>query len=183
MNNLLFKGDFPDTIFPNLLRNLEITRPNHVGAMDITYVPVGNGYMYNIAFIDLYNRFIVGWSLSNTMTADWCKECLEVAVNRFGKPEILNTDQGSQFSSPKFTGFVLGEDIRCSMDGKGRAIDNIFIERFWRNIKYEKIFLEPSDDGLELYGKIKAYMEFYNMRRQHQSLGYKRPGQIFCQAA
>ncbi len=106
-----------------------------------------------------------------------------MAVNSFGKPEILNTDQGSQFSSPKFTGFVLGEDIRFSMDGKGRAIDNIFIERFWRNIKYEKIFLEPSDDGLELYGKIKAYMEFYNMERQHQSLGYKRPGQVFSQAA
>ncbi len=100
------------TIFPYLLRNLEITRPNHVWAMDITYVSVGNGYMYLVAIIDLYSRFIVGWSLSNTMTADWCKECLEVAVNSFGKPEILNTDQGSQFSSPKFTGFVLGEDIR-----------------------------------------------------------------------
>ncbi len=118
------------TIFPYLLRNLEITRPNHVWAMDITYVSVGNGYMYLVAIIDLYSRFIVGWSLSNTMTADWCKECLEVAVNRFGKPEFLNTDQGSQFSSPKFTGFVLGEDIRFSMDGKGRAIDNILLRGF-----------------------------------------------------
>ena len=171
------------TIFPYLLRNMEITRPNQVWAMDITYVPVGNGYMYLVAIIDLYSRFIVGWSLSNTMTADWCKECLEVAVNRFGKPEVLNTDQGSQFTSPKFTGFVLEEDIRFSMDGKGRAIDNIFIERFWRNIKHEKIYLEPSDDGLELYGKIKAYMEFYNLRRQHQSLGYKRPEQLFRSAA
>lgn len=176
------KGD-GHTIFPYLLRNLEITRPNQVWAMDITYVPVGNGYMYLVAIIDLYSRFIVGWSLSNTMTADWCKECLEVAVNRFGRPEILNTDQGSQFTSPKFTDFVLGENIRFSMDGKGRAIDNIFIERFWRNIKYEKIYLEPSDDGLELYGKIKAYMEFYNSRRQHQSLGYKRPEQLFQPAA
>ena len=171
------------TIFPYLLRNLEIARPNQIWAMDITYVPVGNGYMYLFAIIDLYSRYIVGWSLSNTMTAGWCKECLETSVARFGKPEIINTDQGSQFTAPKFTGYVLGEDIQFSMDGKGRAIDNIFIERFWRNIKYEKIYLEPSDDGLELYGKIKQYMEFYNTRRQHQSLGYKRPEQVFRQAA
>jgi len=171
------------TVFPYLLRNLEITRPNQVWAMDITYVPVGNGYMYLFAIIDLYSRYIVGWSLSNTMTSEWCKECLESAINRFGKPEIINTDQGSQFTAPKFTSFVLGEEISFSMDGKGRAIDNIFIERFWRNVKYEKLYLEPSDDGLELYGKIKAYMEFYNTKRQHQSLGYKRPEQVFRQAA
>lgn len=171
------------TIFSYLLRNLEITRPNQVWAMDITYVPVGNGYMYLFAIIDLYSRYIVGWSLSNTMTVAWCRECLESAINRFGKPEIINTDQGSQFTSPKFTNYVLEENIQFSMDGKGRAIDNIFIERFWRNIKYEKIYLEPSDDGLDLYGKIKDYMEFYNTRRQHQSLGYKRPEQVFRQAA
>ena len=106
-----------------------------------------------------------------------------MAINAYGRPEIINTDQGSQFTSPKFTDLVLGENIKMSMDGKGRAIDNIFIERFWRNIKYEKIYLEPSDDGLELYSKIKAYMEFYNERRQHQSLGYKRPEQLFRSAA
>jgi len=171
------------TIFPYLLRGLKIKGPNHVWAIDITYVPVGNGYMYLVAIIDLYSRYIVGWSLSNTMSAEWCKECLEMAINRYGKPEIVNADQGSQFTSPKFTEFVLGGDIRFSMDGKGRAIDNIFIERFWRNVKYEKVYLEPSDDGLELYGKIKDYMNFYNTQRLHQSLGYKRPVQVFRQVA
>ncbi|NQU84394.1 MAG: IS3 family transposase, partial [Mariniphaga sp.] len=171
------------TIFPYLLQDLKVTHPNHVWAMDITYVPVGNGHMYLIAIIDLYSRYIVGWSLSNTMTATWCKEYLELAINNHGCPEIINTDQDSQFSSPKFIGFVLGGGIQFSMDGKGRAIDNIFIERFWRSIKYEKIYMEPSDDGLELYGKIMAYMEFYNTKRQHQSLGYKKPEQVFRQAA
>ena len=171
------------TIFSYLLRNMKVTRSNQVWAMDITYVPVGNGHMYLFAIIDLYSRYIVGWSLSNTMTSVWCRECLEMAINKHGKPEIINTDQGSQFSSPKFTEFVQKEGIQFSMDGKGRAIDNIFIERFWRSVKYEKIYLEPSDDGLELYGKIKAYMEFYNTKRQHQSLGYKRPEQVYLMAA
>lgn len=172
------------TIYPYLLRHLKVTHPNHVWGMDITYVPVGKGHMYLVAIIDLYSRFIVGWSLSNTMTAQWCKECLETAILMHGKPEILNTDQGSQFTSPLFTEFVTkGKEIQFSMDGKGRAIDNIFIERFWRNIKYEKIYIEPSEDGIELYGKIKWYMEFYNNRRQHQSLDYKRPEEVFRTAA
>lgn len=171
-------------IYPYLLRGLKITYPNQVWGMDITYVPVGNGHMYLVAIIDLYSRFIVGWSLSNTMTSPWCKECLETAIMKHGKPEILNTDQGSQFTSPLFTEFVTtDQEIRFSMDGKGRAIDNIFIERFWRNIKYEKIYIEPSEDGIELFGKIKWYMGFYNTRRQHQSLGYKKPEQLFSQAA
>jgi len=172
------------TIYPYLLRYLKVIRPNQVWGMDITYVPVGNGYMYLVAIIDLYSRFIVGWSLSNTMTSQWCKECLETAILRHGKPEILNTDQGSQFTSPLFTEFVTtGQKIQFSMDGKGRAIDNIFIERFWRNIKYEKIYIEPSEDGIELYSKIKWYMEFYNNRRGHQTLDYKRPAQMFVKAA
>jgi putative transposase len=172
------------TVYPYLLRHLKVERPNQVWGMDITYVPVGNGHMYLVAIIDLYSRFIVGWSLSNTMTSQWCKECLETAITRHGKPEILNTDQGSQFTSPLFTEFVTtGQGIQFSMDGKGRAIDNIFIERFWRNIKYEKIYIEPSEDGIELYGKIKWYMEFYNTRRQHQSLDYKRPVQVYRAAA
>jgi len=172
------------TIYPYLLRHLKIVRPNQVWGMDITYVPVGNGNMYLVAIIDLYSRFIVGWSLSNTMTSQWCKECLETAILQHGKPEILNTDQGSQFTSPLFTEFVTkGQNIQFSMDGKGRAIDNIFIERFWRNIKYEKIYIEPSEDGIELYGKIKWYMEFYNNRRGHQTLNYKRPEELFRTAA
>ena len=172
------------TIYPYLLRGLKIVRPNQVWAMDITYVPIGKGHMYLVAIIDLYSRFIVGWSLSNTMTASWCKACLESAILKYGRPEILNTDQGSQFTSPEFTEFVnKQESIQFSMDGKGRAIDNIFIERFWRNIKYEKIYIEPSEDGIELYGKIKWYMEFYNSQRMHQSLGYKRPQELYLRAA
>lgn len=171
-------------VYPYLLRNLEIKYPNQVWAMDITYVPVGNGHMYLVAIIDLYSRFIVGWSLSNTMTAEWCKECLKTAITAYGKPDILNTDQGSQFTSPTFTTYVVEtEKIEFSMDGKGRAIDNIFIERFWRSLKYEKIYLEPSEEGMELYGKIKAYMKFYNSLRPHQSLNNKRPWQVFTQAA
>lgn len=171
------------TVYPYLLRGLKIVHPNQVWGMDITYVPVNGGHMYLVAIIDVFSRFIVGWSLSNTMTSEWCKECLETAILKYGAPEIINTDQGSQFTSPTFTGFVSQEGMNFSMDGKGRAIDNIFIERFWRNIKYEKIYLEPSEDGLELYGKIKEYMLFYNAERGHQSLGYKKPEAVFRSAA
>ena len=151
--------------------------------MDISYVPVGNGYMYLAAIIDLYSRYIVGWSLSNTMTAEWCKACAKAAIDAHGEPEIFNTDQGSQFTSPIFTNLFEGLKTELSMDGKGRWIDNVFIERFWRSIKYEKIYIEPSDDGLELYEKIKWYMDFYNTLRPHQSLGYSKPGQVYAQAA
>jgi putative transposase len=172
------------TIYPYLLRGLKINCPNQVWAMDITYVPVGNGHMYLVAIIDLFSRFLVGWSLSNTMTAAWCKECLKAAILQYGKPGILNTDQGSQFTCSEFTEFVSSqEDIQFSMDGKGRAIDNIFIERFWRSIKYEKIYIEPSEDGIELYSKIKEYIEFYNTQRNHQSLGRKKPEEVFRRAA
>ncbi len=173
-----------ESIYSYLLRGMKITRPNQVWAMDITYVPVGNGHMYLVAIIDLYSRYIVAWSLSNTMTAKWCKECLDAAILTHGEPEILNTDQGSQFTSPVFTQYVgTYKNLKFSMDGKGRAIDNIFIERFWRSIKYEKIYLEPSEDGIELYGKIKDYMAFYNAERGHQSLGYKIPERVFKSAA
>ena len=148
------------TVFPYLLRNLEIVRPNQVWGMDISYLPVGNGYMYLVAIIDLYSRFIVGWSLSNTMTGEWCKECLMSAIDAYGEPEIVNTDQGSQFTSPIFTNLFNDRGTKLSMDGKGRCIDNIFIERFWRSLKYEKIYLEPSENGIELYGKIKWYTNF-----------------------
>lgn len=132
--------------------------------------------MYLVGIIDAYSRYIVGWSLSNTMTTRWCRECLEEAIMRHGAPEILSTDQGSQFSSSEFSGyFTTHPAIKFSMDGKGSAIDNIFIERFWRSLKYEKIYLEPSDNGLELYHKIKDYMKFYNMERPHQGPDYKRP--------
>lgn len=177
------KGD-GHTLYPYLLRGVKVERPNQAWGMDITYVPVGGGHMYLVAIIDLFSRYIVGWSLSNTMTAKWCKECLEMAVLTHGAPEIINTDQGSQFTSPTFTAYVDSlESTRFSMDGKGRAIDNIFIERFWRNIKYEKIYLESSEGGYESYGKIKWYIDFYNAQRPHQSLDYKRPEMVFRKAA
>lgn len=171
-------------IHPYLLRGLSVDRPNQVWAMDISYIPLAGGHMYLVAIIDVYSRYIVGWSLSNTMTTRWCRECLEEAIMRHGAPEIVNTDQGSQFSSPDFSGgFSLHPHLKFSMDGKGRAIDNIFIERFWRSLKYEKIYLEPSDNGLELYHKIKDYMEFYNRERPHQGLEYKMPVEMFRAAA
>jgi putative transposase len=152
--------------------------------MDITYIPLAGSHLYLVAIIDVYSRYIVGWSLSNTMTACWCRECLEEAIKHHSAPEIINTDQGSQFSSPVFTEFIASyRGFRLSMDGKGRAIDNIFIERFWRNIKYEKLYLEPSENGLELYHKIKDYMRFYNAERSHQSLEYKKPEQMYFLAA
>jgi len=171
-------------IHPYLLRGLPIDRPNQVWAMDITYIPLAGSHMCLVAIIDVYSRYIVGWSLSNTMTTRWCRECLEEAIMRHGAPEILNTDQGSQFSSFEFFGYFSSySDLKFSMDGKGRAIDNIFIERFWRSLKYEKIYLEPSDNGLELYHKIKDYMNFYNMERPHQGLEYKRPVEMYRMAA
>ncbi|WP_298653812.1 IS3 family transposase, partial [uncultured Proteiniphilum sp.] len=158
-------------IYPYLLRGVSVDRPGQVWAMDITYVPLAGSHMCLVAIIDVYSRYIVSWSLSNEITR-WCRECLEGAIMRYGAPEILNTDQGSQFSSPEFTGYFSSyPDLKFSMDGKGRAIDNIFIERFWRSLKHEKIYLEPSDNGLELYHKIKDYMEFYNRERPHQALG------------
>jgi putative transposase len=151
--------------------------------MDICFVPVAGGYIYLVAIIDLYSRYIVGWSLSNTMTAEWCKACVKTAIAAHGEPEIIITDQGSRFTSPIFTNVFKALITKLSMDGKGRWIDNVFIERFWRNIKYEKIYPEPSEDGSELFDKIKWYMEFYNTRRPHQSLGYSKPEQIYVEAA
>ncbi|WP_140166791.1 IS3 family transposase, partial [Algoriphagus faecimaris] len=154
-------------VYPYLLRNLEITRPNQVWAIDITYIPMKKGFMYLTAIIDLYSRYIVGWSISNSMDAAWCKEVLQEAISQYGCPEIINTDQGSQFTSEVFTQSVFSNGIRLSMDGKGRAIDNVFIERFWRTIKYEKIYLNPPQDGLDLYAQLAEYMDYYNHRRRH----------------
>ncbi len=169
-------------IYPYLLRNLQVTHPNHVWAMDITYIPVQGGFLYLVAVIDLYSRFVVNWSLSNTMSAEWCKETLEEAVAKHGCPEIVNTDQGSQFTSDEFTQFVL-EDMKTqiSMDGKGRAIDNIFIERLWRSVKYEHVYLYPATDGLECYAGLKEYFEYYNNTRRHQSLDDETPASVYQQ--
>jgi putative transposase len=170
-------------IYKYLLRGLETERCNQVWAMDITYIPVRKGYLYLCAVIDLYSRYVVGWSLSNTMTSQWCRETLETAIEEHGTPEILNTDQGSQFTAHEFCDWVTHPErgIRLSMDGKGRALDNIFVERLWRSVKYEHVYLFPADDGVECYLGLKEYFEYYNNVRRHQSLGEETPSTIYIQ--
>lgn len=170
-------------IYKYLLRDLKIVRPNQVWAMDITYIPVRGGYLYLCAIVDLYSRFVVGWSLSNTMTSGWCKNTLEAAIDQYGQPEIVNTDQGSQFTADEFTRWVTHphRNIKLSMDGKGRAIDNIFIERLWRSVKYEHVYLFPADDGLQCYKGLKEYFEYYNNQRRHQSLDDEIPAMVYRQ--
>lgn len=167
-------------VYPYLLRNLEINRTNQVWAMDITYIPVQGGFLYLVAVIDLHSRYVLNWSLSNTMTSKWCRQTLEEAIKQFGKPEIVNTDQGSQFTADEFTQYIVNDmEIRLSMDGKGRAIDNIFIERLWRSVKYEHVYLFPASDGLECYQGLKNYFKYYNDERRHQSLNNEMPLTIY----
>ncbi|MFV0627466.1 MAG: IS3 family transposase [Alphaproteobacteria bacterium] len=168
-------------VYKYLLKGLKIERCNQVWAMDITYIPVKGGYLYLCAIIDLYSRFVVGWSLSNTMSSQWCRQTLQTATQQYGIPEILNTDQGSQFTAYEFCDWVTHPDqgIRLSMDGKGRAIDNIFIERLWRSLKYEHVYLFPAEDGLDCYQGIQSYFEYYNKQRRHQSLENQTPLSIY----
>lgn len=166
-------------IYPYLLRHLKIERSNQVWATDITYIPMQSGFMYLVAVIDLYSRKIMSWSLSNTMDAEWCKETMEEAISIHGKPEIINTDQGSQYTSEIFTNLVLSNKIKLSMDGKGRAIDNVFIERFWRSVKYESIYLNPPNDGFVLFEQLKEYMEYYNNERRHQGIENEIPNEKY----
>lgn len=166
-------------VYPYLLRGLNIERPNQVWAMDITYLPLRRGYLYLVAVIDLYSRYVVGWSLSNTMDAEWCRDCLQQAMQMHGKPEIVNTDQGSQFTSEAFSSFVLGEGVRLSMDGKGRATDNAFIERLWRSVKYEKLYPNPTADGMEVYNQLEEYFDYYNHDRRHDGIEKRRPAELY----
>lgn len=167
--------------FPYLLKGMEITHPNQVWATDITYIPMRQGFMYLMAIIDLHSRYVVNWSVSNSMEAEWCATVLREAIAMHGKPEIINSDQGSQFTSDEWIEACKG--IQISMDGKGRAIDNIFIERLWRTVKYEHVYLNPAEDGLELFLGFKHYFNFYNNERSHQSLEYSRPVEVFNKAA
>lgn len=166
-------------VYPYLLRNLTVERSNQVWGMDITYIPMQKGFMYLVAIIDLHSRYVLNWSVSNTMDAEWCKEALEEAVALHGKPEIINTDQGSQFTSEIFTDYVLSNDIRLSMDGKGRAIDNVFIERLWRSVKYENIYLNPPNTGTDLYQQLSQYFYFYNYERRHQGIENQIPINLY----
>jgi putative transposase len=169
-------------IYPYLLRNLKVERTNQVWAIDITYVPMQKGFMYLTAIIDVFSRYIVGWGLSNTLEAAASLQVLKEAVTEHGKPEIVNSDQGSQFTCKEYIEYLKRESISISMDGKGRALDNIYIERFWRTIKYQHIYLNPADDGITLYQGISCWIEKYNCK-PHQGIGRNKPVQLFKMAA
>ena len=162
-------------IYPYLLRGVTVERPNQVWAADITYIPIGRGFLYLVAIIDWASRAVLSWQLSNTMDVSFCVAALEQALARFGKPEIFNTDQGSQFTSAAFTGVLAAAGIRISMDGRGRWMDNVFIERLWRSLKHEDVYLKGYVDGREAKGGIAEWITFYNMRRPHQALGNRTP--------
>ena len=162
-------------IYPYLLRGVAITQPNHVWACDITYIPMAQGFLYLVAIIDWASRAVLSWRLSNTMDTRFCVEALEEALARHGKPRIFNTDQGAQFTSAAFTGKLETAGITISMDGRGRFMDNIFIERLWRSIKYEEVHLKAYADGREARSGISFWMDFYNERRPHQAMDYQTP--------
>jgi putative transposase len=162
-------------IHPYLLRDVTIERANHVWAADITYIPIGRGFLYLVAIMDWASRAVLAWRLSNTMDVSFCVSALAEALARFGTPEIFNTDQGSQFTSAAFTGTLAHAGIRISMDGRGRWMDNVFIERLWRSLKYEDIYLKGYADGREARAGIASWIGFYNSRRPHQALGNRTP--------
>ena len=168
-------------IFPYLLRHMVIDRPNQVWAADITYVPIGQGFLYLVAIIDWASRAVLAWRLSNTMDTSFCVSALEEALARFGRPEIFNTDQGSQFTSAAFTGTLAATGVRNSMDGRGRWMDNVFIERLWRSLKYEDIYLKGYSDGHEAKAGIARWIEFYNRASEHPSV-YVIEGKRLCWA-
>jgi putative transposase len=170
-------------IYPYLLRRLTIDRPNQVWCTDITYIPMPKGFLFLVAIMDWYSRKVLAWRLSNTMLADFCVEALEEALARCGQPEIFNTDQGSQFTSDEFTGTLINADVRISMDGKGRFMDNIFCERLWRSLKYECVYLHAFATGGEARLGIGHWIDGYNARRPHQALGYRTPDEVYFAAA
>ena len=166
-------------IYPYLLRKLAIDRPNQVWATDITYIPMARGFVYLAAVVDWFTRRVLAWRVSITMEADFCIEAVEEALAKNGKPDILNTDQGSQFTSLPFTGLLLKHGIAISMDGRGAWRDNVFVERLWRSVKYEEVYLRAYDSVAEARGSIGRYMAFYNGRRPHSSLDARTPDQAY----
>lgn len=167
-------------IYPYLLKDLEITKPNQVWATDITYIKMNPGFLYLIAIMDLYSRYVVSWRLSISLDTSFCLEALREALVS-AKPEIFNTDQGSQFTSEKWTGVLHSHGILISMDGKGRCMDNIYSERLWRTIKYEEVYLKAYDTVKQARENLVQYMNFYNQQRPHQSLGYQTPAEVYYQ--
>jgi putative transposase len=164
-------------VYPYLLKGLEIDRPKMVWAADITYIPMRRGFLYLVAIMDWFSRLVLAWRLSNTLEADFCLEALEEALGK-GQPDIFNVDQGSQFTSTDFTGKLLAHGVKISMDGKGRFVDNIFVERLWRSLKYEEVYLKAYETVAEAKAGIKAYVTFYNYQRLHEALGYRTAWEV-----
>ena len=170
-------------VYPYLLRGVVVTRPNQVWSTDITYIRLAYGFVYLVAVIDWYSRKVLSWRISNTMDTAFCVDCLEEALQRHGNPEIFNTDQGSQFTSDAFTGALKSRGIAISMDGRGRALDNIFVERLWRSVKYEDVYLKGYSNSMELMIGLTEYFVFYNDERPHQSLGNRTPAAVYATAS
>ena len=168
------------TVYPYLLRHLEITRPNHVWAADITYIPMARGFVYLCAVLDWASRRVLAWRLSNTLTTDFCLDAVQDAVVRYGTPEIFNTDQGCQFTSLEFTGLLTTHGIQISMDGKGCWRDNVFVERLWKSIKYEEVYLHAYETIGDAHQGVARYLRFYNQTRPHQALDGQTPDQVYC---
>lgn len=170
----------PDhAVYPYLLRGVKVTRANQVWATDITYIPMKSGFVYLVAIMDWSTRLVLAWRLSITLDAAFCIEALHEALERFGTPEIFNSDQGAQFTASAFTKVLLDRRIAVSMDGKGRCIDNIFVERLWRSLKYEEVYLHAYDSGVAARAGISRYLDFYNDERPHQALGYQTPAAFY----
>ena len=169
-------------IYPYLLQGLSIERPNQVWATDICYIPMAKGFMYLVAIMDWATRRVLTWRVSNTMDSEFCVEALEEALQRYGAPEIFNTDQGAQFTSEAFTGELTARNIAISMDGKGRWVDNVFVERLWRSVKYEDVYLHAYEVPAALRAGLARYFKFYNGQRRHSSLGRRTPDSVYFAA-
>jgi len=169
-------------IYPYLLRDIEVLRPDQVWATDITYVPMRHGFLYLVAIMDWYSRYVLAWRLSNTLEGTFCLEALADALRR-GRPEIFNSDQGSQFTATAFTERLEASGVAISMDGRGRAIDNVFVERLWRSVKYEEVYLKDYTNAWEAEDSLSSYFRFYCHRRIHQALGYRTPAEVYFKAA
>ena len=171
-------GGADHKIYPYLLGNYKVTAPNQVWSSDITYIPMPRGFLYLVAVIDWYSRYVLSWRLSNSLDAHFCIEALKSALQH-GEPIIFNTDQGVQFTSKGYTDILNAQNIQISMDGRGRAFDNIFIERLWRSVKYEYVYLNAPTNGHELESDLECYFDFFNNERKHQSLAYQTPAEIY----
>jgi putative transposase len=167
-------------IYPYLLRHISPTYSNHIWGSDITYIRLAHGFCYLYAILDWFSRKVVGWDLSPTMESDFCIEAMDRAIQKFGAPDISNTDQGSQFTDKKFVDVLEENDVKISMDGRGRCMDNIFTERLWRSVKYEEVYLKSYGDISEAKTNLAAYFKFYNTERRHQSLNYKTPEEVYA---